>query len=172
MSISQTKSEFKLTQDELKRRFHYDPKTGIFIRKTTTSSRAKKGDIAGAVSRGYLRVSIFNKEYFLHRLAWLYFYGEWPSGDIDHIDHNRAGNEISNLRIVTHKDNIRNSRRNKDNTSGACGVVWNKSTGKWQAQITVDGKNKYLGIFSNKTDAIFARKEADKRYGFHPNHGS
>ena len=34
----------------------------------------------------------------------------------------------------------------------------------------IGGKNKNLGRFSSLDDAANARKEAEKRYGFHRNH--
>ena len=55
--------------------------------------------------------------------------------------------------------------------SSLVGVVWNISTGKWRAQIVFDGKRKHLGYFTEKTDAIAARKAAEVKYGFHANHG-
>ena len=34
---------------------------------------------------------------YAHRLAWLFVYGEMPSGKIKHIDKNKANNAIDNL---------------------------------------------------------------------------
>ena len=51
------------------------------------------------------------------------------------------------------------------------GVYWHVGAGKWQAQIKVKHGLKYLGIFTEKSDAIAARKAAEAKYGFHENHG-
>lgn len=51
-----------------------------------------------------------------------------------------------------------------NNKSGVKGVCWNKGRGKWQAEITLKGKNKFLGRFTDKNDAIKARKEAEELY--------
>ena len=59
----------------------------------------------------------------------------------------------------------------RNNTSGVCGVSLDKRTGKWIAQIMVDYKYIYLGKFNGKNDAILARKKAEIKYDFHPNHG-
>ena len=76
-----------LTQDRLKELFNYDSATGVFTRIKTTSSRAMKGFIAGSVSsHGYLRIRIDGRVYFAHRLAWLYEFGEFPLGIMDHIN--------------------------------------------------------------------------------------
>lgn len=50
------------------------------------------------------------------------------------------------------------------NTSGVTGVYWVKSTRKWQSAITFQNKVIHLGTFSNKQDAIDARKEAEEKY--------
>ena len=50
------------------------------------------------------------------------------------------------------------------NTSGVKGVYWHKNKEKWQANIQIDNKLLYLGIFDSKQDAIQARKDAEKKY--------
>jgi len=50
-------------------------------------------------------------------------------------------------------------------------VNFHKATGKWCAQVMVDRKKKWLGVFKLKSDAIKARMEANTKYGFHVNHG-
>lgn len=50
-------------------------------------------------------------EYFrVHRLVYETFVGEIEEGkEINHIDGNRENNNINNLEVVSHKDNIRHS---------------------------------------------------------------
>lgn len=161
-----------ITQKELKAAVHYNPETGVFTWKICRSDRMKAGDIAGCLNnRGYLRICIDGKVYLAHRLAWLYMTGEWPKGQIDHIKHVRHDNRWVNLREATHQENQKNQTRRKDNTSGVCGVVWHKPSGKWQSQISVNDKSMYLGIFIDKFEAICARMSANNKYGFHENHG-
>jgi hypothetical protein len=63
----------------------------------------------------------------------------------------------------------------KNNKSGFTGVVWNKAMGQWKAYIQICGENIYLGGFGSgltgKMLALAARKNAEEKYGFHPNHG-
>jgi len=127
---------------------------------------------AGTINdQGYRQISVSGKNYKAHRLIWLYVHGRWPN-EVDHIDHDQLNNRIENLREVTHRDNMLNLSIPKNNSSGVVGVSWNKSHKKWRAQIRVNGKMVYLGGFTLKEDAIKARKEAERKYGFHPNHGS
>lgn len=49
-----------------------------------------------------------------------------------------------------------------NNTSGYKGVVFHKN--RWQAQIVVDGKKIYLGVFTDKCDAARAYNEAALKY--------
>ena len=161
-----------LTQGRLKELLHYDSETGIFIRRVTVSSRAKKGDVAGNLNaRGYLRVRLDGAEYYLHRLACLYMTGKFPESDTDHVKGNKADNRWSKIRPVTSAENHKNMRIPLDNTSGTVGVGWHKKAEKWRAYIAVDGESFHLGLFADKSDAITARKDAEKEYGFHENHG-
>lgn len=69
--------------------------------------------VRGSERNGYLRISIENKQYSIHRLIWETFNGIIPEGYcIDHIDGNRANNSISNLRLVTQSENMKNAMKN------------------------------------------------------------
>ena len=83
---------------------------------------------------------------------------------VDHINHDTTNNCHSNLRVVSSSKNSMNRRIREDNSSGHTGVRWHKVTQKWQADIFANGKNIYLGLFDNKTDAIKIREEAEKLY--------
>lgn len=151
----------------------YDKETGVFIWiNKRPRSNAKVGSIVGSIDAyGYLRVKFKGKIYKLHRLAWLYMYGEFPDGDIDHINHNKLDNRISNLRVVTPRENTYNKPKSKNNTSGVTGVYWCRQTKKWKASIRVDGEFIHLGYYALFSDAVNARKNAEILYGFHSNHG-
>lgn len=83
---------------------------------------------------------------------------------VDHRNHNKADNRKNNLRIVTYSQNNMNKSMQSNNTSGATGVVWYKTTNKWKAQIKINGKNIHLGYFVNFEDAVKARKKAEEKY--------
>ena len=154
-----------LTAEYLRSILDYDPETGIFTWKASTSRRVKAGDIAGSLDGlGYLRLSVRSRPYRAHRLAWLHTYGVWPKDQIDHINRIRTDNRISNLREVSHKQNGQNRSKPSNNTSGHPGVVWHKRISKWQVKIKHNYKYIHIGYFTNLEDAVAARKAAEKLY--------
>lgn len=166
-----TMSTSILTQARLRELLDYDSGTGIFIWRIG-SKGAKAGSIAGCIcDHGYMRISINNRRYYAHRLAWLHETGEWPEYEIDHIDGNPGNNRFENLRAVTRQENMRNQKRRITNTSGVMGASWDKFYQKWHARIMVNGKNVHLGYFENFDDAVAARKQAEADFGFHESHG-
>lgn len=58
----------------------------------------------------------------------------------------------------------RGRKVNRNSTSGVRGVSWSPKLGKWRAQIMLDRKQIYLGVYEKKEDAIAARKAAEVRY--------
>lgn len=121
--------------------------------------------------RGYYRGKIMGRNHKAHRVAWAIYHGVWPDGEIDHINGERTDNRIANLRVVSRQENSRNKPRQVNNTSGATGVARDKQSGKWSAWVKIDGKNQNLGLYHNFGDAVAARKEAERKIGFHANHG-
>jgi len=84
---------------------------------------------------------------------------------VDHINGKTSDNRIENLRVCTHKENIRNcTLKAKNNKSGYRGVSFDKSRNKWQASIKVDYKSIGLGRFLNKEDAALAYNNFAKKY--------
>lgn len=56
------------------------------------------------------------------------------------------------------------NKKRKNNTSGITGIYWYERYQKWMAKIGFQGKNIYLGMFSDINDAIAARKAAEEKY--------
>lgn len=135
------------------------------------------GKIAGYSTRiGYreVQIPILGGGYFIsqqHRVVWCLTHGFWPESILDHINGIRGDNRPSNLRLSSLKLNARNMCLPSNNTSGFCGVSFNRRTGKWFAQIIADNKRHYLGTYDRKSDAIAARQEANARFGFLEGHG-
>ena len=120
--------------------------------------------------RGYKVGHIFSRRYRAHRVIWCMVHGRWPTA-IDHIDGDTSNNSISNLREASQQENMRNISRRTDNTSGFSGVCWATRDEKWRAYIENGGKRIWLGDFKSKRKAVAARAAAEKKYGFHENHG-
>lgn len=78
---------------------------------------------------------------------------------VDHINRNPLDNRRCNLRICTQFENNQNQ---KHNTSGCPGVRWHSQGKKWNARITIKGKEKSLGMFNTFEEAVKARYEALK----------
>ena len=124
-----------------------------------------------AKNNGYRVGPILGRMVPAHRVAWALHCGEWPTGQIDHINGIRDDNRIANLRDVSAAENGRNQKAPHDNTSGVIGVGWDQARGKWKASINTRGRTHHLGRFNDFESAVKARTEAERRYGFHPNHG-
>ena len=159
----------KFTKDinlkTLREFFNY--KDGNLIYKKKTSINIKIGDIVGSKDKlGYYNTKINNKSFKVHRLIWIW-HNDIFNGEIDHKDHNPSNNRIKNLRIVSHKENMKNKKLRKDNTSGTTGVKWNKSKEKWEVYLS----KKYYGAFKEKQKAISKRKEILLDSDYHQNHG-
>lgn len=137
-----------LTQAILKNTLHYDETTGIFYRKDS-------GMVAGHPEKrdGHRRIRIRNIRYAAHRLAWMWVYGEFPNGNLDHINGNPDDNRIENLRIASVAENSRNAKTPFTNTSGVKGVYWHKGKKRWYASCRVNGKKIFIGTFKEIKEA-------------------
>jgi len=165
----------ELTQDYIKSQLEYLPEDGIFIWKVDTNYKDKqKGNKAGGVDRttGYERIAVGGRQYYTHRLVWLYLYGSFPTGLIDHINQCKIDNRVENLREIDKAGNARNAKRPKDNTSGEVGVCWCPRLNKWRVYASKDKKQYSGGHFSDFTLAKEARDALHTKLGFSPLHGS
>jgi hypothetical protein len=165
----------ELTQEIVREFLDYDPLTGALTWRHRhqiwfTTERAYKmwnirfpGKHAfTSTSHGYLRGDIFNKSYSAHRVIFLWMRGRWPDPEIDHNNHDGTDNRWDNLEETT--ENAKNKKLFSTNTSGRTGVYWHK-------QIIADRKKIFLGLFEKFEDAVLARDNAERTYGFHENHG-
>jgi hypothetical protein len=118
----------------------FDYKNGLLFRKIRVSSRAKAGIEAGNFDKeGYKTVQIYYKNYRVHRLIFMMFYGYMPKF-VDHINNNRGDNRIENLREATSSQNQHNSKKPKSNTTGFKNVYFSKASKNWYVQIKINRK--------------------------------
>ena len=163
-----------INQTEVRRILSYDPCTGVFRWNASLNWRIKIGSLAGGINpvTGYLMIMIHGKKYPGHRLAFLYMNGSFPPEDVDHVNGIREDNRWSNLREATRSENMMNTGIRSNNASGINGVSWSKYHGKWQVSIHSAGAQLHVGYFNNLEDAAKARKDMDRQFGYHSNHGN
>ena len=142
-------------------------------------SLARKNSIGRRVNEKIMKLSIASDGYLntglrkdnksksrrVHQLVAESFLGHVPCGYkiiVDHIDENPLNNRLDNLQLWSHRNNIAKGYKSKGGTSEYTGVYWDKDVNKWRANITINGKNKYLGRFTCELKAAKAYQDALK----------
>jgi hypothetical protein len=96
---------------------------------------------------------------FLHRLIM----GDPQGLVIDHENHDGLDNRTENLRIATRAENSQNRRGGYSNT-GIRGVRWDKNFKVFKAYLSINKKQKVIGLFETVEEAEKAVKEARAKY--------
>ena len=115
----------------------------------------------------YLRVNLYKngkpKTKRIHQLVAEAFLNHKPNAHklvVDHQNSIKTDNRLENLQIITQRENT--SKDRKGGTSKHTGVCWVKSKSKWEVKIFINGKNKFIGLFTNELKAAEAYKTALK----------
>jgi hypothetical protein len=126
--------------------------SGDDVRKTSGPIGSRAGRL------GRLQVHIGGVARYVHRLIWLHQHGEWPDGQIDHINGNPHDNRIENMRVVTPAQNSSN-RRHK-------GISFDKRNyaRPWRARIMLDGRSISLGYYDTEAEAMAEYQRAKRVY--------
>ena len=92
------------------------------------------------------------KHHLVHRLvAFAFLEKTDEQTEVDHIDHDKINNMVTNLRWTTHCHNMRNQSTSIVNTSGVSGVSFHKSNNIWEASWRDENmKRKYKSFSVNK----------------------
>lgn len=161
--------DFRVRVEEL---LSYNPETGIFTWRKDRRAVAKKGDVAGSLDHGYIRIKLGGRKCNAHRLAWLMVTGSMPAGVVDHINGDRSDNRFCNLRDTTPKVNAQNRRSaSKDKQfTDVIGPSFQTGRRKWLVNVKVDGKSRFVGRFDNLADANEAYVKAKR--DFHPGYAA
>ncbi len=121
---------------------------------------------ASTDTHGYHKVDLYEdkvkKTHKIHTLV-ARAHVDNPNGYtcVDHVDHDRTNNYVTNLRWCSPTQN----GMNKSKQSSICssiykGVSWKTPNNKWRAQIRVDGKLKHIGLFDSEVQAAIAYNNA------------
>ena len=145
------------SQERLWDLFALNPLTGELFWRVRTSARCRLNAPAGCVTRnGYVVLRIDGGIYLAHRLirAWVDGVDPGPSV-IDHWDGNPNNNNPWNLRVCTQSQNMANVPHRG----------WYETpSGKYAAQVKVQGKRIHLGEFVTPLEAYTAYVTAKKLF--------
>lgn len=149
--------------------FDYDPDTGELTWRDRpdshflTASKAKRHRTMRAGRPAGTKVNVHgykviqfthagrSKVYPAHRICYAIMNGDTDLL-VDHINGDRADNRASNLRAATSSQNVANMH-NYARKDGLPGAYFDKSRGRWLAQIRRNYKAIHLGRFETEQEA-------------------
>jgi len=162
-----------LTQERLKEILHYNPETGIFtnLKKKQGPNNTKQDAGWLDKSTGYIRISIDNKTYRIHRLAFLYMEGYLPK-EADHRDTNPLNNSWNNLRDCSKSQNSMNRNLRADNKTGHKGMSLHR--GLYICDVKAKGIRKTKSFHLEEKEAALEWLHSTRKelHGNFVNHGT
>lgn len=127
----------------------------IIIRSNGVQASVKGKILKIYINDGRCMINIGRGNLFIvSQLIAMAFLGHVPCGFdvvVDHEDNNPLNNYISNLQLITNRENC--SKDKVGYTSKYVGVSWFKRDEKWISHIKINGKSTHLGVFENEIDA-------------------
>lgn len=105
-------------------------------------------------SKGYAvgSMGVASAAFLMHRVILKAQKGQ----QIDHINHDKLDNRKQNLRFCNNGQNHMNIKKYANKTSKYKGVWWNRERGKWQTDIKLNKKKRYVGRFESEERAAQA----------------
>lgn len=150
-----------LTSAELRRILRYNPQTGDFFWIISRNGTRRNGLAGTPNGEGRIQIRINGRKYYAAQLAWLYMTGHWPHKLIDHKNRINNDDRWENLRLANHAENATNIIKKKwKRPDLPRGVT--EHPGGYLAKISINGKRKHLGLFSNPRDAELAYLKASE----------
>ena len=151
IDVEELKKVFRIRNGKLER---------IDLRRT--DGKWKVVENKSNAGNGYCRVNFNGINILYHVIIWILSTGnDIPEGmQIDHKNGNKLCSTMSNMRLVTNRQNDQNKKIHREGKLVGC--YFNKSTGKYQAQIRIGDKVIYLGLYKTEQEAHEAYKIACK----------
>lgn len=125
---------------------------------------------------GYLRVSSLKckdgkkRSYLINRIIYYYFMGDIPDGiKVNHKDENKLNNNISNLNLLTHKENCNWGTRNKRISTALKGKKRDKPTEETRQKMSVAQKKRFdeNSIWNKGKNDCFSEETLNKMRDHH-----
>lgn len=117
--------------------------------------------------RGYYKIKLYNKgkaqQYKIHQLVAIAFLNHKPDGYniiVDHIDGDTLNNKLSNLQLISNRENTSKDKWKYNKTSKYSGVSFDKQGNRWKAGITSNKIYYNLGSFQHEIDAFIEYQNA------------
>lgn len=156
---------FKATDDEIKEyimnNFYYDN-----IKDKICWLKNEKEVKFGIDKHGYIKKGITVKPYTMrvicyHQIIFYLYTGQFNSKlRINHIDGNTSNNNILNLELIKHQQNIAyKTKLSKNNISGYNGIRFNKLNNNWRAIIVINQKSIHIGCYKTLEEAVTGRNK-------------
>lgn len=145
------KTDHTLTVDRLRSLVNYDADSGKFTR---PDGSPVSESLAGHYGR--LQIYIDGRMFYASRVAFACHHGQWPDGQVDHINGDYTDNRATNLRDVTNAQNAQNRRRAKrNNSTGFLGVSIDsrQKNRPYRARIMIDDRMVSLGYYPTAEEA-------------------
>ena len=111
-------------------------------------------------NKGYSTFVINKKQFKTHRIIAMVYLDlniYDIKKEVDHIDGNKLNNNINNLRIVPHQQNMWNCTKAK-------GYRFHKRDNIWETGIRVNNKKIYIGRYNTEEEAKEAYLKAKEIY--------
>lgn len=143
----------RITHERLLELVRYDQDSGVFTWIAKREHCRPGAAVGYLMPVGYISICLDARKYYGHRLAWFYVHGVWPSGQIDHINHDKSDNRIANLRDVSALINMQN--RVGPGTRSSTGILGASKAkgGGFRATIKVNRRFVHIGVFPTAEEA-------------------
>ena len=152
--------------EQIRKEVYYNPETGFLTWRSDGRGKFKRAGASVGCLRpdGYYSARVNAKQWLVHRLVWVYVYGEEPPKIIDHINRNKGDNRIENLRSGVGGVNELNSKVHKRSPFGISGVRRGSKPGNYQAYVAIRGNFQSFYHGPDFFEACCARKSWEARY--------